>query len=159
MKKNLLKLLFIIFISLFIIGCDTEYTDDEIESIKTASYDEGYDAGKSDGHDTGFDEGFDEGHDEGYDEGYNEGYDKGLEVGYDEGYDDTPGEDSNTLFDDIKKSNKKKGDDDQIVYITDSGSKYHTEGCGSLWDSCNEITLEEAKERGYTPCARCNPPE
>jgi len=45
-----------------------------------------------------------------------------------------------------------------IVYITNSGDKYHSAGCSYLRSS-NEITLENAKARGYTPCSRCRPPE
>jgi hypothetical protein len=45
-----------------------------------------------------------------------------------------------------------------IVYITNSGKKYHNAGCSYLRSS-NEITLENAKARGYTPCSRCRPPE
>lgn len=47
--------------------------------------------------------------------------------------------------------------EDTIVYITDTGSKYHSYGCGYL-RSCNSITLEEAVKNGYEPCSRCNPP-
>lgn len=46
-----------------------------------------------------------------------------------------------------------------IVYITKSGEKYHSEGCQYLRKSCIEITLEDAKARGYEPCSKCNPPE
>jgi hypothetical protein len=45
------------------------------------------------------------------------------------------------------------------VYVTDSGSKYHTDGCRYLKSSKNAITLQQAKERGYTPCSVCNPPQ
>lgn len=49
-------------------------------------------------------------------------------------------------------------DGTEIVYITDYGTKYHTENCGSLWNSSNKITLEKATQQGYKPCNRCNPP-
>lgn len=45
----------------------------------------------------------------------------------------------------------------EIVYVTNTGSKYHRDGCGYL-RSKNEKTLREAVERGYTPCSRCSPP-
>ena len=45
------------------------------------------------------------------------------------------------------------------VHITQSGSKYHREGCGALKNSDIIISLEEAKNRGYTPCQKCNPPK
>ncbi len=41
--------------------------------------------------------------------------------------------------------------DDQMVYVTKSGKKYHREGC--KWGNI-PITLEEAKER-YSPCKKC----
>lgn len=49
-------------------------------------------------------------------------------------------------------------DADTIVYVTDTGNKYHVAGCGYLSRSCNETTLSEAVKAGKTPCSRCNPP-
>jgi len=46
-----------------------------------------------------------------------------------------------------------------IVYITKSGTKYHRAGCRFLGQSDVPISLAEAKRRGYTPCATCKPPE
>jgi competence protein ComEC len=48
---------------------------------------------------------------------------------------------------------------DTIVYITDTGTKYHTSTCRYVSKSKYAITLEEAKEKGYTPCKVCNPPQ
>lgn len=45
------------------------------------------------------------------------------------------------------------------VYITATGSKYHSKGCQYLSKSCYDITLEEAIDRGYTRCSRCSPPK
>ncbi|MBQ3100025.1 MAG: hypothetical protein IJC50_03440 [Clostridia bacterium] len=42
-----------------------------------------------------------------------------------------------------------------IVYTTETGTKYHLSGCSYLRSSANEITLEEAEGQGYTPCSRC----
>jgi len=44
-----------------------------------------------------------------------------------------------------------------MVYITRTGTKYHAEDCRYLKYSRYEITLEEAKERGYTACSVCKP--
>ena len=44
-----------------------------------------------------------------------------------------------------------------IVYVTDTGTKYHREGCSYL-QSKNKLTLKEALDMGYEPCKRCNPP-
>ena len=43
------------------------------------------------------------------------------------------------------------------VYVTKTGSKYHSYGCSYL-KSCIETTLSSAKSNGYEPCSRCNPP-
>jgi competence protein ComEC len=45
------------------------------------------------------------------------------------------------------------------VYITKTGKKYHRAGCQYLSKSCIPIDLEDAKDRGYTPCSKCNPPQ
>ena len=44
------------------------------------------------------------------------------------------------------------------VYITKTGSKYHTSSCGYLHSSKIRVTLEYAISHGYTPCSRCHPP-
>ena len=49
--------------------------------------------------------------------------------------------------------------EDNIVYITRSGKKYHREGCSSLKLSKIPIFLDEACKRKYAPCSRCNPPK
>lgn len=43
-----------------------------------------------------------------------------------------------------------------IVYITNTGSKYHRASCSYL-KSKNAITKEKAISQGYSPCSRCNP--
>lgn len=42
-----------------------------------------------------------------------------------------------------------------VVYITDTGKKYHAANCSSLRKSKHAITLANAKASGYTPCAKC----
>ena len=44
---------------------------------------------------------------------------------------------------------------EETVYVTNSGSKYHSDGCVYLKYSSNEIDLSEAEEQGYTPCSKC----
>lgn len=48
--------------------------------------------------------------------------------------------------------------DEITVYITDTGERYHKEGCSSLRRSKHAVTLSEAIEEGYTPCQNCDPP-
>jgi hypothetical protein len=43
-----------------------------------------------------------------------------------------------------------------MVYVTDSGKKYHAEGCRHLTASKTAMTLSDAKDKGYTPCSVCN---
>lgn len=45
----------------------------------------------------------------------------------------------------------------QTVYITKTGSKYHTGSCRYLSRSKIPISLEDAMKR-YGPCSVCNPP-
>ena len=45
-----------------------------------------------------------------------------------------------------------------IVYVTDTGKKYHSYNCGYL-HSKREITLVDAIMLNYEPCSMCNPPE
>jgi len=44
-----------------------------------------------------------------------------------------------------------------IVYITATGDKYHLDGCRYLKDSAIPTTIEKAIARGYTPCSVCKP--
>lgn len=46
---------------------------------------------------------------------------------------------------------------DPTVYVTDTGSKYHSAGCSYL-KSKHEIRLSTAISMGYSPCSRCDPP-
>lgn len=44
----------------------------------------------------------------------------------------------------------------EIVYITDTGSKYHRGSCRHLAKSKHEISLDDAITRGYTACGTCH---
>jgi hypothetical protein len=46
-----------------------------------------------------------------------------------------------------------------IVYITDTGAKYHKDGCRYLRKSKIKTTLQQAKADGYTACKVCKPPK
>lgn len=58
-----------------------------------------------------------------------------------------------TIIADAEEDNKSI-----IVYITNTGKKYHEDGCSYLKKSKIEINLEDARY-SYEPCSRCNPPE
>lgn len=46
---------------------------------------------------------------------------------------------------------------DLKVFITNYGKKYHRSTCKYLKRSRIEISLEEAKRKGFTPCKKCKP--
>lgn len=54
----------------------------------------------------------------------------------------------------FNSSNIKK---EVIVYITNTGSKYHKSSCSYLRQSKIQIDESKAIRQGYTPCSRCNP--
>jgi competence protein ComEC len=66
---------------------------------------------------------------------------------------------TSTITQDDSSSTADSSDDETIVYITDTGTKYHRENCRSLKKSKYAITLKEAKEKGYTACGICDPPQ
>ncbi|MDR0514378.1 MAG: MBL fold metallo-hydrolase [Coriobacteriaceae bacterium] len=46
---------------------------------------------------------------------------------------------------------------DEIVYVTDTGEKYHLDGCRYLAKSQHPMTRSDAQRHGYTPCSVCRP--
>lgn len=44
------------------------------------------------------------------------------------------------------------------VYVTNTGKKYHADGCRHLRKSRIPMKLEDAKKAGYEPCSVCRPP-
>ena len=56
------------------------------------------------------------------------------------------------------KQNKIKEDKQSIgVFVTNSGAKYHRDGCRHL-KSRIPISLDDAGKKGYTACLVCSPP-
>lgn len=45
-----------------------------------------------------------------------------------------------------------------IVFVTDTGTKYHRDGCQYLNMSKHQMELQQAINQGYTPCSVCHPP-
>jgi len=59
----------------------------------------------------------------------------------------------------VSKQSASDSNQDIIVFVTKTGTKYHADGCRSLSKSKIPIKLSEAKAKGYTPCKICNPPQ
>lgn len=55
---------------------------------------------------------------------------------------------------DIKAAYK----DSSVVYVTESGTKYHSENCPHLSESKIPMSLNQAEKQGYEPCSVCDPP-
>lgn len=67
---------------------------------------------------------------------------------------------NNTAKENVTSSSEKTTTDyskSTIVYITNTGEKYHRSGCSSLRKSKIEISLDKAKKQGYSACSRCDP--
>lgn len=50
---------------------------------------------------------------------------------------------------------KSESDNSSVCYVTASGTKYHRNGCSYLKKSKTKMTVQEAKDCGYSPCSRC----
>jgi competence protein ComEC len=69
---------------------------------------------------------------------------------------ESAGNDNNTSVD---KAPDSAGSNDMTVYITNTGKRYHLDGCRHLSKSKIETTLSAAKAQGLTACGTCHPPE
>ena len=70
-------------------------------------------------------------------------------------YDDSSDVDESS---DVADDTSDDDTSDPIVYITNTGSKYHTANCRTLKDSKIEKHLSEVKG-SYQPCGVCHPPQ
>lgn len=57
----------------------------------------------------------------------------------------------------LKEDAPKTAPNDVIVYKTQTGGRYHTNGCRYLNKSKIETTIQHAKNEGLTPCSVCKP--
>lgn len=46
-------------------------------------------------------------------------------------------------------------DTDSIVFVTNTGVRYHRDGCKWLYKSKIPVSLIKARDAGYTPCRVC----
>lgn len=58
-----------------------------------------------------------------------------------------------------ENSSVASSNSETMVHITATGKKYHRAGCRTLKKSDTEVTLDEAKSMGLSPCGICNPPQ
>ena len=64
---------------------------------------------------------------------------------------------TNTYEEKIPAAENSGNAHDTTVYITKSGSKYHSSGCTFLRNSKISISRSEAEKYGYEPCSVCKP--
>lgn len=150
--KKLIALFLLSF--LILAGCGSGISQEDL----AAEWEAGYEQGKEDGRQVGYKEGRQEGYDEGYDEGY---LDACIEYDIEEFWAET--EDHIVVPEpepepEPEVSTESSGSDEVIVYVTDTGTKYHQSWCSSLWNSSHEKTLPQAIAAGYAPCKNCDPP-
>jgi len=69
-----------------------------------------------------------------------------------------PAEKPNQAGNGAKAGQASTGADNDTVYVTASGKKYHRSGCKFLTDTARAVTLSEAR-KSYEPCAHCKPPK
>ena len=137
MKKLIALLLMSV---LLLSGCG--YTEDDL----TAEWEEGYAQGKADGYTVG------------YDEGFAAGASQSFSIQQETTQTEEPAVVEPDPEPEPEVSTESSGSDEVIVYVTDTGTKYHQEWCSSLWNSSHEKTLSQAISAGYGPCKNCDPP-
>ena len=47
--------------------------------------------------------------------------------------------------------------EEQTIFVTRTGKKYHRDGCQYLRQSKKKIEISAALNKGYTPCKVCRP--
>ena len=144
---------------------DKGYTESDLALAREAAYNSGYH--------TGYDEGLTTRQQSLYEEAFAEGYDNGYDTGFSEGSAQTAKDEQRSQQQYVTAqtpvlpsavpsqtvSPAETQESQQVtVYITNSGTKYHLDGCRHL-KSKIEKTLEEAKALKLEPCKVCNPPK
>ncbi len=71
---------------------------------------------------------------------------------------ETSNTDSSVIKATAEKTREETEKKEVTIYVTKTGEKYHSNGCQYLRKSKIPISLDNAKDQGYTPCSRCNPP-
>ena len=137
--KKLIALLLVLVTLFSFAGCISQA---DLDAAKQESYDKGY----SDGHEIGYDAGEDAGYSYGYEEGYNKGYDDGEAKA------------SATSSASTKKDytpDYSSSASDEMVYVSRTGSKYHSSKYCSNMSDPEYMSIEAAKALGRTACKNC----
>lgn len=131
---------------LLLTGCGSGISQEDL----AAEWEDGYAQGKSDGYTVGYDEGFAAGASQTF-MFQGEAVPKEEPVAEEQEpvQEPEPGPEDST---------ESSGSSEVIVYVTDTGTKYHQSWCSSLWNSSHEKTLSQAIAAGYGPCKNCDPP-
>ena len=163
-------------------GYHTGY-DEGLAAQQQSLYEEAFAAGQSEGFESGYDTGYSEGSVEGAAQeeqavlsAVGDTFTQGYDTGYAEGYAQKEKDDQaareqylasivpqlpvvvpdESIDQEIPAADEQTGQ--VTVYITNSGTKYHLDGCRHL-KSKIEKTLEEAIALKLEPCKVCNPPK
>ena len=148
---------------------DKGYSENDLALAREEAYNSGYHTGYEEGltarQQSLYDEAFAAGQAEGYDSGYDTGFSEGsAQTAKDEQRSQqqyvtaqTPVLPSAVPSQTVSPAETQESQQ-VTVYITNSGTKYHLDGCRHL-KSKIEKTLEEAKALKLEPCKVCNPPK
>lgn len=160
-------------------GYHTGY-DEGLAAQQQSLYEEAFAAGQAEGYGSGYDTGFSEGSAQGaaqeeqmvlaaVGDTFAQGYDAGYSEGYAQKQKDNQAAREQYLASitpvlpvitptEPETEAPPAEVETVTVYITNSGTKYHLDGCRHL-KSKIEKTLEEAKALKLEPCKVCNPPK
>ena len=160
-------------------GYHTGY-DEGLTAQQQSLYEEAFAAGQAEGYDNGYDTGFSEGSAQGaaqeqqavlsaVGDTFAQGYDAGYSEGYAQKQKDNQAAREQYLASitpvlpviaptEPETEAPPAEIETVTVYITNSDTKYHLDGCRHL-KSKIEKTLEEAKALKLEPCKVCNPPK
>ena len=160
-------------------GYHTGY-EEGLTARQQSLYDEAFAAGQAEGYGNGYDTGFSEGSAQGAAQeeqavlsAVGDTFAQGYDAGYSEGYAQKQKDDQAAreqylasitpvlpvIAPTESETQAPPAEVETLtVYITNSGTKYHLDGCRHL-KSKIEKTLEEAKALKLEPCKVCNPPK
>ena len=148
---------------------DKGYSENDLALAREEAYNSGYHTGYEEGltarQQSLYEEAFAAGQAEGYGNGYDTGFSEGsAQTAKDEQRSQqqyvtaqTPVLPSAVPSQTVSPAETQESQQ-VTVYITNSGTKYHLDGCRHL-KSKIEKTLEEAKALKLEPCKVCNPPK